>query len=1067
MTNKTGPYLRSPVTIESVMRDVLISLIPALVAGVVFFGFRALWIVLLSTLTAMVTEMLLLKRPLNGKGLFGDGSAAVTGALLGLILPSTTAWWIPVVGAFLAIALVKLPFGGLGHNIFNPALGARAVLLLAFTSQMVRFAVPFDTVTGATPLLSMTSFDWSLIWGNVGGSIGETSVIAILLGAAYLLYKGHIDWRVPVGYVGSAFAAALLWGLNPWITIFAGGLLFGAAFMATDMVTSPVTPTGQLLFGIGCGILTVFIRKFTSLPEGVTFAILVMNALVPLLDRLTVPLIFGVGVAREQRFKGTAIGVAAVAVVFLLVFAIAGPEEAGLPVISGGSYLPIAELLSTSDYSIEDVGGTRYYTVRDDDGNLIRAAFTGAQRGFNDDIRYLIALDDDLVISSLRILGHKEDPGLGARITEPSFLQQFVGLGLDSKFEFGTDIDGISGATISSRALTTGVRRAMEGFKAAFFPSDASAAGWLDGTYTGEADSFGGKLAVEVTVSGGKIASVTVLSHSDTPGISDNAVREIPARIVAANSPVVDAVSGATFTSEGIMKAVQNALAGAETGTAAGWPDGTFSGTANGFAGPITVEVTVSSGKISNVRVVSVADTPGISDPAVNTVPGRIVAANDPRVDAVSGATYTSEGIMAAVENALASAQAAAPAVEEPEQGSEASFELGVPDGTYTGAGKGFEGPIEVEVTVSGGKITAVKVLSHSDTPGISDQAINTVPGRIVEANSPQVDVPSGASYTSRGIMEAVENALNSAGGSGVETAAEAPKFEIKVADGTYRGVGQGFGGDVVVEVTVSGGKIADIKVVEHSETPFVAGAAIDNLVPAMIEAQGPVDTYSGATMTSKALFQAVSAAVGGEGEPTGAAGATVWPDGTYTGTGKGFEGPIEVEVTVSGGKITAVKVLSHSDTPGISDQAINTVPGRIVEANSPQVDVPSGASYTSRGIMEAVENALNSAGGSGVETAAEAPKFEIKVADGTYRGVGQGFGGDVVVEVTVSGGKIADIKVVEHSETPFVAGAAIDNLVPAMIEAQGPVDTYSGATMTSKALVAAVAAAVSGEEGQ
>ena len=219
MAKKTGPYLRSPVTIESVMKDVLYSLIPALAAGVIFFGIRALWVVLLSTLTAMVTEMLFLRQPINPKGLFGDGSAAVTGVLVGLILPSTTAWWIPIVGSFLAIALVKLPFGGLGHNIFNPALGARAILLLAFTSEMVRFVLPFDTVTGATPLLSMTSFNWSLIWGNVGGSIGETSVIAILLGAAYLLYKGHIDWRVPTGYVGAAFLAALLWGLNPWITI--------------------------------------------------------------------------------------------------------------------------------------------------------------------------------------------------------------------------------------------------------------------------------------------------------------------------------------------------------------------------------------------------------------------------------------------------------------------------------------------------------------------------------------------------------------------------------------------------------------------------------------------------------------------------------------------------------------------------------------------------------------------------------------------------------------------------------------------------------------------------------
>ncbi|NLM55388.1 MAG: RnfABCDGE type electron transport complex subunit D, partial [Firmicutes bacterium] len=660
MAKKTGPYLRSPVTIESVMKDVLISLIPALAAGVIFFGFRALLVVLLSTLTAMVTEMLILRRPFTGKGLFGDGSAAVTGVLLGLILPSTTAWWIPVVGAFLAIALVKLPFGGLGYNIFNPALGARAILLLAFTSQMVRFAVPFDSVTGATPLLTMTKFDWSLIWGNVGGSIGETSVIAIVLGAAYLLYKSHIDWRVPAGYVGAAFIAAILWGLNPWITIFAGGLLFGAVFMATDMVTSPVTPTGQLIFGIGCGFLTVFIRKFTSLPEGVTFAILVMNALVPLLDRLTVPLRFGVGVPREQRFQGTAAGIAIAMAAFFLVFAIVGPEREAQPVISGGNYLPIADLVGSTSYEIEDIGGTRYYTVRDDEGNLQAAAFVGEQRGFNDVIRFLVALDDQHAITSLQILEHKEDPGLGARVVQPSFLEQFVGLDANSAFALGTDIDGVSGATISSRAVATGVRRSLEGFMNAFFPVTEAAAGWADGTYTGEADSFGGKLAVEVTVSGGKIADVEVTSHSDTPGISDGALSNIPGRIVAANSPAVDIVSGATFTSEAIMKAVENALVGAEIGAEPAWADGTYTGTGTGFGGPITVEVTVSAGKIAAVEIVAHSDTPGISDPAIKDMPGRIVAANSAQVDVVSGATYTSKGIIEAVENALAQGMKAA-----------------------------------------------------------------------------------------------------------------------------------------------------------------------------------------------------------------------------------------------------------------------------------------------------------------------------------------------------------------------------------------------------------------------
>ena len=763
MERRTGPYLRSPVTIESTMRDVLISLVPALAAGVIFFGLRALWIVILSTAAAMVAEMVLLRRPFTKEGLFGDGSAAVTGVLVGLILPSTTAWWIPVIGSFIAIAVVKLPFGGLGYNIFNPALGARAILLLAFTSQMVRFTLPFDTVTGATPLLTMTSFDWSLIWGNVGGSIGETSVIAILLGAAYLLYKGHIDWRIPAGYVGAAFVVALLWGLNPWVTIFAGGLLFGAVFMATDMVTSPVTPMGQLLFGVGCGVLTVFIRKFTSLPEGVTFAILAMNAVVPILDRLTMPQRFGVGIPREQRFQGTAVGVVVTAAVVLLAIMIGTPAQEAQPVFSGGNYLPIAEMLGTSQFSVEEIDGNRYYTVRDEDGSLTGAAFVAEQRGFHGPIKFLVALDDEFAITDLRVLEHQEDPGLGALVAKPSFLEQFVGMGSDSAFSLGADIDGVSGATISSRAMATGVRRALEGFMDAFFPKTEVAAGWSDGTYTGEADSFGGRLTVEVVVSGGQIADVSVLAHSDTPGISDGAIANIPGRIVAANDTKVDAVSGATITSEAIMSAVENALSEAAVDMAVGWADGTYKGSAAGFSGQIEVEVTVSSGQIADVKVVSHSDTPGISDSAINTIPGRIVEANSPEVDIVSGATYTSEGIIAAVRSAL-------------------------------------ESPADAEAA------TAVE------------------------------DAP-----------------------------ATAEGFEITVSDGTYRGVGQGFGGELVVDVTVSGGKITDITVVEHEDTPFLADPAIEELVPAIIEAQGAIDVYSGATMTSKGLFEAVEKAVSGE----------------------------------------------------------------------------------------------------------------------------------------------------------------------------------------------------------
>ena len=763
MQNKTGPFLRNPLTIDRIMADVRIALTPAIVAGVIFFGWPALKVLLLSTLSAILTEALLLRAPLTPKGIFGDGSAAVTGLLVGLILPPTTAWWVPVLGSVLAIALFKLAFGGLGHNIFNPALGARAVLLLAFTSQMVRFRAPFEAVTAATPLLSTRSFSWPLVWGNVGGSIGETSVIAVLLGAAYLLYRGHINWRNPVGYVGSAFVLALLWGQDPWYAITAGGLLFAAVFMSTDMVTSPVTPLGQLIFGIGCGVLTMVIRRFTSLPEGVTFAILTMNALSPAIEALTIPRIFGLRISQETLKRGIAVTTAAVVVCAALFVVLDRSKPDAVPVFSLGEYLPIGELLGTDDYEVVDENGVRYFLVRDAEGNPAQTAFVAEQGGFNGPIRLLISLDAEHRINSVSVLDHSEDPGLGELATRPEFLAQFAGLDKGSEFALGKDIQGVTGATISSRALVSGVQRALEQFDRTFFPQEEAGA-YADGTYHAQVDSFGGPLELEVVVSGGKIAAVNVLKHSDTPGISDPAYANVPQRIVTANSPQVEAVSGATVSSTSIMKAVQKAL------------------------------------------------------------------------DQASGDT-------------------SAVTVEE-----RTGYAIAVGDGVYRASAEGFGGELVLDVTVEGGKISAIEVVSNSETPFIASQAFDKLIPAIIEAQGP-VDVVSGASYTSRAILEAVEKAV-----SGAEPApAEAAQaYTIAVEDGVHRGKADGFGGELVVDVTVDGGKITAIEVVSNSETPFIASQAFDKLIPAIIEAQGPVDVVSGATYTSKAILEAVEKAVSG-----------------------------------------------------------------------------------------------------------------------------------------------------------------------------------------------------------
>ena len=664
MQVKTGPFLRDNVTIKRVMIDVLIALIPTMIAGVLLYGRHALVVLFLSTLSAVLTEAILTRAPFTIKGIFGDGSAAVTGALLGLILPHTTPFWVPIFGAFFAIALVKLAFGGLGYNIFNPALAARALLLLAYTSVMIYRT---DAVTGATPLWSSNTVSWPLILGNVDGVIGETSVVAILLGAAYLFYKGHINWRIPVSCLGSAFVLAMIWGLDPWHTIAAGGLMFAAFFMATDMVTSPVTPVGELIFGAGCGLLTFMIRQYTPFPEGVTFAVLIMNALTPAIDSLTIPAVFGVGASYKTRVQGFVVTTVAVLAVFGVLVAIEYQEPEVQPVITHRHYLPIHDLLGDPDFDIVDVGETRYYVVRDEENNPLQAALIAERNGFNGPVYFLVILEPDHTIRSVQVLEHRESPGFGELITRASFLEQFVGLDKDSPFTVGSDVQTVSGATISSTAVITGVARALDDFDAAFFKVDELVQ-YTDGTYVGQTNSFGGPMEVEVVVAGGKIISVEVVKHSDTPGFSDGAITGVPDRIVAANSPKVDAVSGATLSSEAIMRAVENALESASSGSndevfegvtapaRSSWKitvgDGTYQGQARGFGGDLILDVTVSGGKITDIVVVKDSETPFIAGAAFKELLPALIEAQGP-VDAVSGATVTSGAIHDAVRDAL------------------------------------------------------------------------------------------------------------------------------------------------------------------------------------------------------------------------------------------------------------------------------------------------------------------------------------------------------------------------------------------------------------------------------
>ena len=311
----SSPHVRDKVNTGNIMLTVLIALLPSALFGVYNFGPHALMLILVSILCCVATEAVY-EKIVHKKLTIQDYSAAVTGLLLALNLPPNAPWWIAVIGSAFAILVVKQLFGGLGQNIMNPALAARCFLLISFTGRMTDFAVPkgawgniADTVSGATPLAALKageSVNWvDLFFGNIQGTIGETSALAILIGAVILLVRGVIDLRIPLTYIGSFAIFVLLFGghgfdMNYLLChLFGGGLMLGAWFMATDYVTTPITKKGQLVYGVCLGVFTGLFRIFGGSAEGVSYAIIFCNLLVPIIERFTMPVAFGKGGKKE------------------------------------------------------------------------------------------------------------------------------------------------------------------------------------------------------------------------------------------------------------------------------------------------------------------------------------------------------------------------------------------------------------------------------------------------------------------------------------------------------------------------------------------------------------------------------------------------------------------------------------------------------------------------------------------------------------------------------------------------------------------------------------------------
>ena len=298
------PHVRSKESIQSIMRDVIIALVPATAAGIYYFGLRALILIVAAIISAVFFEWLyekITKKPVT----INDLSAVVTGLLLAMNLPASAPVWVAIVGSAFAIIFAKQLFGGLGQNFINPALAGRAFLLASYPTEMTTWVVPnglaADAATYATPLAQLKNgaLDASLkqlVIGQVGGTIGETCAIALIIGGIYLLYKHVISWKIPVIYIATVFILFAVIGRHgmrmPLQEIFAGGVMLGGIFMATDYASSPVTPKGQVIFAVGAGLLTYLIRTFGGYQEGVSYSILIMNC-VPLIERFTEPTIFG------------------------------------------------------------------------------------------------------------------------------------------------------------------------------------------------------------------------------------------------------------------------------------------------------------------------------------------------------------------------------------------------------------------------------------------------------------------------------------------------------------------------------------------------------------------------------------------------------------------------------------------------------------------------------------------------------------------------------------------------------------------------------------------------------
>ena len=470
----------------------------------------------------------------------------------------------------------------------------------------------------------------------------------------------------------------------------------------------------------------------------------------------------------------------------------------------------------------------------------------------------------------------------------------------------------------------------------------------------------------------------------------------------------------------------------------------------------VLVGVDIFGTVVAPIQVLSQRETPGLGSNVTQdwfreqfegkTYDDDFVIDRD--LDGLAGATVSSQAVAGAVGDALGRwARAMAGVVT--------GLELHeIPDGRYQGDGRGFGGNIVVEVEVRDGSLISIRILEHAETPSIAGPALEVIPVTMIDQQTIQVDVYSGATATTRGIIEAVENAFATLG-------ADDPSFDLaQISDGTYRGQAMGYDGVLEVEVEVRGGMLVRVEIVDSYDIHEYIADILALIPRRMLEEQRiEVDAYSGATETTMAIIEAVKMSLDGADDHEEIELSSV-PDGVYRGQAEGHRGMLTVEVDFSGGELVRIRILDHEETPDLADPAIVAVTEEILARQKVEVDVHSGATVTSEAIMRAIEDAARGA----LAGRGDGGEFDdlSSIPDGSYQGSAEGFRGEVVVEVEFSSGRLIRVEIMSHEETPELAEPAIEAITDEIVDRQDvTVDAHSGATATSVAIIEAVKAAV------